>query len=244
MDTPCGFDEAFFKLFADRLSQLPEISRHGILLLDEMSTRKNIRLDPKKMKILGLTDFGDDTLNKSVDVGDKADHGLVIMFHSLMESFTQPIAVCVSQGPVGGTTLAKLIIQAISLLEKAGAKVHGVVTDGASTNRKFWSIFGVSGELDNVQCWFPHPAVEGRRIYVFSDIVHLIKNIRNRLHDKKTLQVRTSGTHIHILYCLYFDIQLRLSSHRLIHKRILIGNTSANSSLWTKHTKQENGVLI
>ena len=51
MDTPCGFDEAFFKLFEDRLSQLPEILRHGILLLDEMSTRKNIRLDTKKMKL-------------------------------------------------------------------------------------------------------------------------------------------------------------------------------------------------
>ena len=115
-----------------------------------------------------------------------------------MESFTQPIAVFVSKGPVGGTTLAKLIIQAISLLEKAGAKVHGLVTDGASTNRNLWAIFGVSGELDNVQCWFPHPTVEGRRIYVFSDIVHLIKNIRNRLHDKKTLRVCISIPLIHI----------------------------------------------
>ena len=32
------------------------------------------------MKLLGLTDFGDDTINELGNVSDKADHGLVIMF--------------------------------------------------------------------------------------------------------------------------------------------------------------------
>ena len=189
MDTPCGFDDSFLKLFQERLSQLPEILRHGILLLDEIGTRKNVRLDPQKMKLLGLTDLGDEELNKSVDVNDKADHGLVFMFQPLMKSFSQPIAVFASKGPVNGGTLAKLIVQAICLLEKAGAKVHGVVSDGAATNRKFWSLFGVSGELDNVQCSFPHPSEEGRDVYVFADIVHLMKNVRNRLHNNQKLRV-------------------------------------------------------
>ncbi|XP_043468847.1 uncharacterized protein LOC122502731 isoform X1 [Leptopilina heterotoma] len=196
IQTPCGFDDSFFKLLNERLSELPDEYKHGVLLVDEMGTRKNLRLDQKKMKILGLTDFGDEELNKSVKITDKADHGLVLMFHSLMESFSQPIAVFVSKGPVVGTILAKLIIQAICLLEQAGAKVHGVVSDSASANRKFWSIFGVSGDLKNVECSFAHPTIENRRIYVFADIVHLIKSMRNRLHDKKTLRVNLTDPEI------------------------------------------------
>lgn len=97
----------------------------------------------------------------------------------------------VSKGPVVGTPLTKLIIQAISILLKARAKVYGVASDMEQqlTNRKFWSIFGVSGDLHNVQCWFPHPTVEERRVYVFADTVHLIKNVWTRLHAKNTLRV-------------------------------------------------------
>lgn len=65
------------------------------------------------------------------------DHGLVFIFQTLIGDFTQPIAVFTSKGSSPRITLAKLIVQAIALLERSGAKVHGVVTDGATTNKKF-----------------------------------------------------------------------------------------------------------
>ena len=36
-------------------------------------------------------------------------------------------------------------MKAIVLLENAGANVHGVVSDGAQTNRKAWTILGIDG---------------------------------------------------------------------------------------------------
>lgn len=74
IDTPCGFDSNFLQLFSKSLAEKPEILRHGILLIDEILTRKNVRLDQKSMQILGLTDYGDDT---TADINEKADHGLV-----------------------------------------------------------------------------------------------------------------------------------------------------------------------
>ena len=139
------------------------------------------------MKILGLTDYGNE---EQVEVSEKADHGMVFMFQLLTGSFTQPVAVFVSKGPACGTTIAKLIIQAITLLEKAGAKMHGVITDGASTNRKFWSEMGVSWKMINVQSWFSHPSPENRKVYVFSDTPHVIKRMRNRLYKRGELKVR------------------------------------------------------
>lgn len=124
---------------------------------------------------------------------EKANHGLVFMFHSVTGSFTQPIAVFASHGPTTGVVLVKLIIKAILILEKSGATVWGVITDDATTNRKFWSEMGVSGEKCNLKSHFQHPADDDRKIYVFSDTPHLIKTIRNRLYNKKTLQVSVAN---------------------------------------------------
>lgn len=154
-----------------------------------MATRESVtKVNTKTLTYKGLVDFGKDG-EQAADLNDKANHGLVIIFHPLCDDYTQPIAVFASRGPVKGDVLAKLIVKAIVLLENVGAKVHGVVTDGASTNRKFWSEMGISGQRTKLQNSFEHPVAAGRRIFVFSDTPHLIKTIRNRLHGKKILQV-------------------------------------------------------
>lgn len=187
MDTPCGFDDAFLQLFSESLANRPDMYRHGLLSIDEIATRKEVRLDPKTMKISGLTDYGD---NQEMDISQKADHGLIFMFQPLQGSFVQPVAVCMSKGPACGTTIAKLVIQAVSVLKKAGAIMHGVVSDGSAPNRKFWKEMGVSGKINNVRSWFPLPTMADRKVYVFSDTPHLMKCVRNRLYDRKELKVK------------------------------------------------------
>lgn len=85
--------------------------------------------------------------------------------------------------------LAQLVLRAIILLESSGCLIDGTVSDGATTNRKMWTELGISGELGAVKNYFTHPSQENRKIYVFSDVRYLFKNIRNRLHDKKYLKV-------------------------------------------------------
>lgn len=186
METACGFHQPLFDLMATTLNKIPEIQRQGILLMDEMSTRKNIQLDQKSMSYKGLVDFGD---NKEKGIDEMADHRLVFVFQTLMGDFTQPIAVFASKGSTPGITLAKLVIQAIALLERAGAKVDGVVTDRAATNRRFWKEVRVNGNLDNSQHYFANPFNPKRVVYVFSDTLHLIKCVRNILFTRKQLQV-------------------------------------------------------
>lgn len=62
------------------------------------------------------------------------------------------------------------LLQAISLLENIGAKIHAVITDGAATNRKFWTAVGVCGKKNNLKNSFEHPTVNGSYVYIFSDI--------------------------------------------------------------------------
>lgn len=90
-----------------------------------------------------------------------------------------------------GIVLAQLVIKAICLLEGIGAIVDGMVSDGAATNRKLWQELGVSGQYGKVNNSFDHPLNDKKKIFVFSDAPHLIKNVRNRLYNKKSLRVST-----------------------------------------------------
>lgn len=188
IQTGCGFDSEFFAVLKISLANVEESQRHGILLLDEISTRESVSVNSKELTYKRLIDFGNEG-PKSSNFAEKVNHALVLMFQPLNAGQAQTIAVFASRGPVTGEVLAQLIIKAIILLEEVGAKIHAVVSDGASPNRKFWSEVGASGAKDSLKNYFEHPAVEDRKIFVFSDTPHLMKTIRNRLSNNGVLQV-------------------------------------------------------
>ncbi|KAF0682199.1 THAP-type domain-containing protein, partial [Aphis craccivora] len=161
--------------------------RHGILVFDEIFLRESLSVNTNKLTYIGFEDLGDGITSERY--GEKADHGLVFLFRSLASSYSQPIAMFASKGPIPGKILAQLILKSIALLENIGAKVDGIVSDGASSNRKVWKEFGVSGEFENVKNYFTHPLDKNRNIFMFSDAPHLMKTIRNRIHNKKYLKV-------------------------------------------------------
>ncbi|KAH7980106.1 hypothetical protein HPB49_013075 [Dermacentor silvarum] len=98
-----------------------------------------------------------------------------------------------SRGAAKGTDLSQLVLQAIVMLENAGAIVDGIVCDGASTNRKMWTELGVSGKLDTAKHVFEHPMDEDRKVYVFSDVPHLFKCIRKTIKATSAQSKRTVG---------------------------------------------------
>jgi len=87
------------------------------------------------------------------------------------------------------TVLAQLVIKTIYLLENAGTMMDEFVSDGATSNRKLWPELGVSGEKDNLKKKFDYPLDNKRCIYVFYDAPYLLKNVQNRLCNKKSLRV-------------------------------------------------------
>lgn len=125
IDTKCGFDANFLELFKIFIEKKEEINKHGALLIDEMSTRQSVSVKRQNLTYTGLVDFGEDG-PQSNNVYEKANHALTMMFQPFADNYTQPIAVFASSGPVNGEIISQLIIKAIILLEKAGAKVHAV----------------------------------------------------------------------------------------------------------------------
>ncbi|XP_039308182.1 uncharacterized protein LOC120358333 [Solenopsis invicta] len=198
----CRFNKNFFKLFTKFMADKLDLQRHEAFLINEMSTCKSISVKSTNLTYKGLVDFGED--NHPTNLNEKADHGLVIMFKLFADVYIQPIAVFASRGPVTGYVLTQLVVKAISLVKNAGAKVHAVITDGASTNRNFWENIGVSGKRKGLKNYFLHPMVKDRKVFVFSDTPHFIKTIRNRLANNSQLKMDPNGLfikweHFHIL---------------------------------------------
>ncbi|CAH1720618.1 unnamed protein product [Aphis gossypii] len=156
-----------------------------------MFLRESLSVNSRSLTYIGLEDFGNEELvrkNSSL----KANHGLVFMWSSLTENMVQPIAVFASAGPVKGIELSKLVVKAILLMEDAGAHVVGITCDGASTNRTMWNSLGVSAKKQDFKNYIENPFDTSRKVYMFSDAPHLLKNIRNRLFQNKTLTVDPS----------------------------------------------------
>ena len=187
--TPCGFDPKFFEILKRNLDEMPEYARDALIAVDEIGTRKGLLLDSNTMTYKVVEDFGDGAINTNVK--EQADHGLVLLLQPLAADFDQPFAVFSSKGPTNGLTLARILIEAIVMLEQAGARIHGIVSDGASPNRKFWSEMGCSGKRENLKNWFCHPTEPDRKVFLFLDTPHLIKTVRNRFFSKGELRVST-----------------------------------------------------
>lgn len=97
----CGFDPNFFKLLEKNFSNKTENQKVGILSLDEVFLRESINVNSRSLSYTGLEDFGNELTTKPTNT-EKANHGLVLMWQSLADNFTQPIAVFASKGSVKG----------------------------------------------------------------------------------------------------------------------------------------------
>lgn len=162
------------------------MQKHGNILVNEISVRESPTVFSKKLIYKSLVDFG--VYYKVTNISEKATSGIVFIFHSLADTYSQPVAVFTSRQPVIGTELAKLMLKSIILLEQAGEMIHGIVSDGAQTNRKIWSELGASGQINSFKNWFQHPLDEERKIYAFSDTPHLFKSVGNKLCNDKILK--------------------------------------------------------
>lgn len=96
-----------------------------MLLLDEIQVRERKAVNSKTLSYTGLVDHGDTDQQSS----ELANHGLVFMLCPFGESYAQLVAVFDSRYATKGTVLCQLLLQAITMLEGAGALIDGIVCD-------------------------------------------------------------------------------------------------------------------
>ena len=74
---------------------------------------------------------------------------------------------------------AEILNEIVCCLDAIGFCVVAIVSDMDSTNQGIWKELGVSIEKTS----FPNPTDDKKSIFVFADVPHLIKLLRNHFLD-------------------------------------------------------------
>ena len=166
------------------------LQRYISLAFDEIKIQSNIVHDRHSGKLIGYFDLGDPDINYTTFVKDDefATHALVYYLRGIATD----LKFCLSYFVTNGIKSHQIMVtfwRTVSILElTCQIKVIGVVLDGASSNRKFYSIFKfmdpLIDEIKNVTYKIVTYKIFNpeRYIYCFADAPHLIKTGRNCLY--------------------------------------------------------------
>ncbi|XP_067126884.1 uncharacterized protein [Centruroides vittatus] len=165
-----------FVALKEKTQYLDSYSKHGNLLFDEIKLSEGLQIKQNGY-IQGFVHCGSFTTKEMKE--QMCGHGLVLLFQPFVGDWIQIVGVFGTRKNVKGNILAKLLIEAIIQIEKAGLYVDSVTGDGAIWNRSMWKEFGIGVNNNVIQYRVIHPYDESRFLHFISDFPHLIKCLRN-----------------------------------------------------------------
>ena len=160
-----------------------EKDRYIVLIWDEMKIKEDLVFDKHNIELIGFINCG--SINSYMDnverqcestednVRGVASHMLLFMVRGLFTTLEFPY----SQFPTTGVSAHKLfpmVWEAVYNLEALGFRVVAFSCDGATSNRKFFSMHGNGHKTNN-----PYSDDPTREIFFFADVPHLVKTTRN-----------------------------------------------------------------
>lgn len=178
-----------------KVQSMLEIDRHCLLTFDAMSIKPDLLYDKHADMILGYENFG-----TGFSRCEPATHALVFMLRGINFKWKYVIGYCLIKSTVVSLTLMNFITRIVKEVEAIDLKVHGIVMD-MEVNQKIMQ----SKYCSNLGYhFFEHPTDNGRKLYIFFDAPHLIKNIRNNLmkYDIVVDGHSVSWKHIELLWNL------------------------------------------
>lgn len=122
-------EPGFLQEVLTALTQFPDCDRDANLVIDAMSIKKGKVYDRVSGKFVGLVDFGNESMNTSVE----ATEALYFMLVCLNGKWKLPIAYFLIN-KITAKIQGELINAALELTHKKAVRVRSITFDGASTN--------------------------------------------------------------------------------------------------------------
>lgn len=196
-----GFNNTIVQAMKEKASQMTDSEKKSVIVFDEISLKKGLAYSQNLDIMEGYEDFGDIEPRRTEK---PAKYALVFLIRGLESNYKMPMAYFLSSTAVSGSTLSQLLRQCLSVSENCGLDIKAVVCDQATTNQSLCKTFKVSPE-------YPFFLVGEKKIYFIFDIVHLIKNIRNRLREAPFIIDSTLVKWSDIRDAYYIDKNLKKS---------------------------------
>ena len=172
-----GFTEPSFQALSQRVKNAGKKVICS-LMIDEMAIKKHVSWDGKKFR--GYVDLGNDV--KDDDSAPIAKDALVFMVVGVNETWKVPVGYFFVDG-LSGKERANLIKVCIKKLHDVGIDIISLICDGPSCHFAMLHALGAQLKLPNIRPYFLNPLDKNKKIYVFLDVCHMLKLIRNTLGD-------------------------------------------------------------
>ena len=214
-----------------------KVDSQCMLLIDEMYLQKSCQYHGGKF-------YGKD------EDGDFYNGIVVFMVVGLRKSIPYVIKT-LPETKISGEWLKPQILESLCSLHNAGFYVRAVITDNHSVNVAAFSLLKKQFSPNNSDedMFIIHPSEITRKVYLFYDSVHLLKNIRNNLLNAKRFifppflfqgfseDINVNGGEIswHLLNCVYeMDNNLQANlrkAPKLNYETLHPGNKKQNVQL-------------
>ena len=170
-----GFTKATFSALAAKVCASRRSGGNVIcsLMLDEMSIKKHVEWNGKEFN--GFVDIGTGVKDDSLPA---ASNALVFMVVSVNSNWKAPCGYFFIDG-MKGKEKASLVTTCLEKLHDAGVEVISLTCDGPSPHYAMLKELGANLSLQQLIPYFQHPSDPSKYIYVFLDVCHMLKLVRN-----------------------------------------------------------------
>lgn len=152
------------------------------LSFDEMAIRKHVQWSDPEKKFFGRISYGSRTAGDNFEV---AKNAIVFMVNGLNDDFHIPVVFHFIR-ELNAAERVCLLTEVITKISALNIKIEGVIFDGLSANISMCKLMGASFDKKDFRPYFVCPNTSNK-IYVFLDVVHMLKLVRNTLGRSKIL---------------------------------------------------------
>lgn len=120
-----------------------------------------------------------------------ASHALPFMLTGTSGRWKQLVAHHMTGSSTEPEEMKIIIFELIRRAEEIGLRVNNITSDMGGSNLAIWKTIGVGRERkENTFCnSIEHPEDSSRRLYVFADVPHLLKNLSNALLNNGSIKI-------------------------------------------------------
>lgn len=141
--------------------------------------------------------FGEDETSVNQEF---ATHVNVFLVRGIFTSLIYPFGYFATSG-ITASQLYSCAMDAVGVLASIGLETRALVSDGAAVNRKFFKLVAHSTNYDDM-FWTWNPHNPSQKLYLFSDVPHLLKTTRNCFENSKW---NNNTRNMHVSTTQYFN---------------------------------------
>ena len=166
-----GLESEYTKILGEVATTFDDLERHVILQMDEVHIRSDASY--KGGRVIGSI--------------DNPDNPITTVFSMMVSSLSAKCSTIARLIPLGSSSAERLypiVKSTIYDIEACGLFVEAVCTDNYPLNVRLFKSFSINSKLEPQ---VPHPCNPQRSLFLFFDIVHIIKCIRNNWLNLKNV---------------------------------------------------------